>query len=195
MNTEKIRHSKKLRFITVLLTAVIIVLMFPKGESLESEIVVNSIWIQDDLIASMSFEILKDHTEYENEKQIAAESVYPIFVKNNNIAREVEDSLDSYSIYLTSIIDDDIFLSDTVQTSTTFLTPDSYQIFKNLRQQEHKLSNQSGKKLSEVFSFSSDMIRRIYRRGVLGKIFEEITKDTIAIRDGKFERNFPKLKY
>ena len=195
MNTEKIRHSKKLRFITVLLTAVIIVLMFPKGESLESEIVVNSIWIQDDLIASMSFEILKDHTEYENEKQIAAESVYPIFVKNNNIAREVEDSLDSYSIYLTSIIDDDIFLSDTVQTSTTFLTPDSYQIFKNLRQQEHKLSNQSGKKLSEVFSFSSDIIRRIYRRGVLSKIFDEITKDTIAIRDGKFERTFPKLNY
>ena len=165
MNTEEIRYSKRYRILTVLLTAVIIVFMFPKGESLESEVVVNSIWIQDDLIASMSFEILKDPIEYENEKQIAAEKVYSIYVKNTNIAREVEDSLDSYSIYLTSTIDADLFISDTVQTSTTFLTPDSYQIFKNLRQQEHKLSNQSGKKLSKVFSFSSDIIRRIYRRG------------------------------
>jgi hypothetical protein len=65
---EKIQKSRRIKLLMVIATIILIVLMFPKGESLESEIAVNSIWIEDDLIASMSFEILKDPLEYEREK-------------------------------------------------------------------------------------------------------------------------------
>ena len=68
---SKLRTSKRIKILVVLLTIFLIVLMFPKGESLESEITVGSIWIHDDLIASTTFEILKDPKIYEAEKNLA----------------------------------------------------------------------------------------------------------------------------
>ena len=45
----------KLKFLLAVVTVILIVLMFPKGESIESEVSVGAIWIHDDLIASFSF--------------------------------------------------------------------------------------------------------------------------------------------
>ena len=54
---NKLKTSYRVKLLLLLLTIGLIVFMFPKGEALESEVNVGSIWIQEDLIASTTFEI------------------------------------------------------------------------------------------------------------------------------------------
>ena len=88
--------------------------MFPKGESIESEIDVNSIWIEEDLIASTSFEILKDPLQYEREKTAAEGSIHDIFIKNDEIIKAVQDSVKEYNGFLLSVLDSDLFLGEQI---------------------------------------------------------------------------------
>ena len=53
-----LKSSRRVKILILFVTVILIVFMFPKGESIESEVQINSIWIQDDLIASMPFEYM-----------------------------------------------------------------------------------------------------------------------------------------
>ncbi|MEJ2617759.1 MAG: hypothetical protein P8Z35_22580 [Ignavibacteriaceae bacterium] len=69
---SKLQNSNKIKIIIALVTIILIVLMFPKGESIESEVSVGSIWMNDDLIAPFSFPVYKDPEVYKAELQVAA---------------------------------------------------------------------------------------------------------------------------
>ena len=186
--------SRRIKLLILFVSIVLIVFMFPKGESLESEVSVGSIWIQDDLIASTTFEILKNTDTYRREKIVAAQKTYPIFVNDRDVVEKNIDSLREYNKYLLEYIDEIIFLNDEI-TNSTFLSPQSYQSFKNLRKLENTLSARSSRKLSEIFKVSSDVLTRIYRRGLISINYDQIEKDSISVREGKFERLVPKNKY
>lgn len=193
---EKIKRSRRVRFLLVFITFILIVMMFPSGESIESEVEENSIWMQDDLIASTSFEILKDPLVYEREKREAAESVLPIFVKNRNTANSVADSLRSYSAFLKNQLDEEIFQSSTDNIYNTFLSEKAYKTFLRYRRSENILSaTRQSYSFDEIVEFSDDLIKRIYRRGLLNIPLIDIEKDSISIRDGKFERIYMKSGY
>ena len=96
MDTEeknKIETSNRIKVLLVLVTIILIVLMFPKGESIESDVSVGTIWIQDDLIASTTFEILKDPEIYARQKKAASDNIHMIFQKNDELPQRVNDSL------------------------------------------------------------------------------------------------------
>lgn len=192
---EKIKVSKRIKFLLIFLTIVLIVMMFPKGESLESDVVVNSIWIQEDLIASQPFEILKDPVQFEREKAAAENSVSPIFILKDATIDDVKDSIDSYNKYITNLLDSEIFLDNESNVSKTFLSSSSYQTLKNIRSLENNLSSRTNIKLSTIFNSFDDIINRIYRRGLLSTRYEEIEKDTISVREGKYERLANKFNY
>lgn len=62
MSTEQNIFSysgTKRKIIIGLITVILIVMMFPKGESIESEVTEGAIWTNDDLIAPFSFPIIK----------------------------------------------------------------------------------------------------------------------------------------
>jgi hypothetical protein len=101
----KFRTSRRIRLLIGLITVLVIVLMFPRGESIESEVSEGSIWIHDDLIAPFSFPIIKDPEIYKAELRAAKESVYPIFIKEENSLNKITDSIESYNDYLIKIID------------------------------------------------------------------------------------------
>ena len=50
-------------------TVVLIAMMFPKGESIESEVSEGTVWLNDDLIAEISFPIIKSEEIYQSEFQ------------------------------------------------------------------------------------------------------------------------------
>lgn len=193
--SDKIKTSRRIRILLTLVSIILIVLMFPQGESIESEVDVNSIWIEDDLIASTSFEILKDQLEYEREKTAATERVLDIFVKNDSIIEEVKDSIKDYNSYLLGILDSDIFLQDAEAETKTFLSPASYSKVKDIRKKENLRNTVKNVSMSDIFRAADDIITRIYRRGFLNVPFNEIEKDTISIREGKFQREYPKTNY
>lgn len=193
--SEKIKSSKRIRILLLLVTIILIVLMFPKGESLESEVVVNSIWIEDDLIASTSFEILKDPLVYEREKTAAAERVHDIFVKNADIPRNAIDSLGKYNNYLLETLDEDIFATKENFEPITFLSPGSYDAFKEIRKSESLFSGRAPIRLGDLFSLAEQIMSRVYRRGFIDVESDQLGKDSISVREGKFQRVIPKKNF
>ena len=71
------------------ITTILIVLMFPKGESIEFEVSEGSIWLYDDLIAPFSFPIKKSEEVYRAEVETAKRSVFPVFLMKILISRRV----------------------------------------------------------------------------------------------------------
>ncbi|MGD8777960.1 MAG: HDIG domain-containing protein [Ignavibacteria bacterium] len=190
-----IKSDSKIRTAIVFLTIILVVLMFPKGESIESEVTVGTIWMQNDLIASTTFEILKEPEVYEREKRLAAEGVHQIFILDNSIPQLVKDSIRAYNKLLRNVLDEDILLGNSQYGNTTILSPTAYQNFKSIRKRENNFSSRSTITLNRILDVSNNIIDRIYRKGLLNLSFSDISKDSISIREGKFEKVTSKTKY
>ena len=188
------KKSLRVKFLIFFITIVSIVLMFPKGESIESDVTVGSIWVKNDLIASTSFPIYKNPEQYKQEKIKAAESVFPIFIKKDNMLQNSIDSLHSYNKYLTAVIDKDL-LDNEPESNLTFLSPSSYNAFRNLRKLENSLSSPNNKNLRQVFSTAEEILKKVYRIDILDLLYNEINKDSIAVREGKFDNIQNKRRY
>lgn len=183
---SKLRTSKRIKILIVLLTIFLIVAMFPKGESLESEITVGSIWIHDDLIASTTFEILKDPKIYEAETNLALKKVMPIFQRNIDLQNQMIDSMGKYSSQLMKRFSREDFISDNSVLSKDALT--------KLQGLKTPQTNVFGKRvtLSELLRNCQSTLKEIFEVGLLGSVDASISTDTISLRDGKYERVFPK---
>ena len=192
---SNIQYSLRIKILIVLITILLIVLMFPKGESIESETTIGSIWIQDDLIASTTFPILKDDEVYEREIQEAANTVIPIFYLDDSVSAEVKDSLIEYSQKLKNLIYDDIAINTQRHSQKTFLSQSSYLTLLNLAKEENSLALETDKSLSDVFRVANTIVDSIYNKGMLNLTKSEIEKDSIALRSGKFERLIPKSNF
>lgn len=191
---EKLKSNSKLRVFIVILVAILIAAMFPRGESIESDVAVGSIWIQDDLIASMPFEILKDSETYRIEKLKAAEKINPVFEIDNNVEKSVIDSIKIFNSYLKNKLDEQL-KQNIEKSSILFLSEGSIEKLRNIRKYENSLSVSFNNSLNKIFKNILVLTKDIYSRNFLNVNYEEIKKDTITIRDGKFENLVPKRRF
>ncbi|MFC2085558.1 HD family phosphohydrolase, partial [Bacteroidota bacterium] len=183
------------KILIVLATITLIVWMFPKGESLEFDVQVNSIWIHDDLIATTSFEILKDPLEYQNEIELASSKVHPVFLKDDVVLSVVKDSITSYNVYLLDILDRDLFLDEQDGEEKTIFSEETYNTFKEIRRQENLLSTTSSVSFNDINRVVDNIVNGVYRKGLIDRLFDDIDKDSISVREGKFQRIIPKTNY
>ncbi len=191
---EKLKSNSKLRVFIVILGTLLIAAMFPRGESLESDVTVGSIWIQDDLIASMPFEILKDPETFRIEKLQAAEKVNPVFEIDNTVEKSVIDSIKAFNLHLQNKLDEQL-KQNIKDNSISFLSDGSIEKLRNIRKYENSLSVSFNNSLNKIFKNILALTEEIYSRKFLDVNYEEIKKDSIAIRDGKFENLIPKRRY
>ena len=188
--TEKkitFQDNGKIKLFIVLLAAILIVMMFPRGESLESNVAVGSIWIKNDLIASKAFQVLKDPKVYKKEIDAAAASVYPVFVLNKKINRVVRDSIKNFNKFLLLTIDYQLKNDNIQEYIPRFLTSASFNKFKQIREAQFGDSLKT-KSLKSIFKIILNMSKKIYRRGLLDTDYTSIGRDTIFLRVGKYER-------
>ncbi len=191
----KFKTSARIRLLIALVTIVSIVFMFPRGESIESEVSEGAVWTHDDLIAPFSFPILKDPKVYQSELTVAANSVYPVFVKQENRLKSTLDSLESYNHFLTSVIDNDLS-NDTLQNvNPTFLSSSSFNKFLTLRKQERSLSQSRRLTLKSLSNQLRGIYSNIYKIGVISDEGANIQKDSIAIRTGNVDHIELKNKF
>lgn len=183
---SKLRTSKRIKILVIFFAIILIVLMFPRGESLESNVTVGSIWIHDDLIASTTFEILKDPKLYESEKNLATKKVFPIFQRDTELQRKMLDSMLNYSSLLAKNLNRTDFSDNKV------LSNNALSLLRNLKTPQ---TNVFGKKitLSELFRYSQSTLNEIYKTGLIGTLNN--SGDTIALRDGKFERIYARNSF
>ncbi len=187
-NPENKQRGKGLfaKFVMGFVTIILIVLMFPKGESIEFEVSEGSIWLYDDLIAPFSFPIKKSDEVYRREVEASKRSVYPVFIDETMNKQKSLETLKNYNSYLIKVLDESIETESTAITNPTFLSTPSYLILQNMRIRERNLIK-SGQPLKIFFSSAADALSSVYTTGVLSIESGSQMRDSIALRKGNFD--------
>jgi hypothetical protein len=185
---SRFRNSLRVKLLIGLAAVILIAMMFPKGESIESDISVGSIWIHDDLIAPFSFPILKDAAIYKAEIKYAAQSVYPIFIKLKDESDRSIDSLNSYNTYLLRIIDSSLANENLKDFNPTFLSSSSFNNFKRLRREERNMLSNRSLNFKRLFLLVRNVLSKVYRNGIVNEDSTQLRRDSIAIRTGNIDK-------
>jgi cyclic-di-AMP phosphodiesterase PgpH len=185
---ENKKTGMLIKILIGLATVVFITFMFPRGESIESEITVGSVWTHEDLIAPFSFPIKKDPKVYQSEINAAVAGVYPVFVKNPAAAANSVDSLRIYNAYLEKITKENLVTDSSVDQNPTFLSEESFNIIKSLFKKEYMLSGDQRISLNKFLGDIEQDLNSLYRKEIIS-IPDNITKrDSIAVRTGNYDR-------
>lgn len=179
------RKSLRIKILLGLITVAAIAFMFPKGESIESEIAVGSIWIHDDLIAPFSFPIIKDEAVYREELKRAENSVFPVYLNDRRSSGLITDSLNSYNMFIIRIIDEIINYDTLSVVNPTFLGSESFNEFVRIRRREINLLQGRESNLKALFSRVQNILGNIAARGILSEVPR---RDSIAVREGNIDR-------
>jgi len=181
MSKQKLLSGKRYKILIVVATAIIISLLFPKGESLESEVTVGSIWIQDDLIASFTFPIIKQPETYKQELEKAKNSIYPVFINDDTEVKNNFDSLDQLEKQMREefplIRKNKKNLSDVF----SFLSENTKETF-------FSLSEKNFLHLHQYFADVRQALAEVNQRGLLDLSHDKISKNIITIRTGNVDR-------
>jgi putative nucleotidyltransferase with HDIG domain len=181
----------KRKTLIFLVTTVIIVLMFPKGESLDFQVSEGTIWTNDDLIAPFSFPILKDPLVYANEVKQAEESVYPVFVRQEI---KLQDTLKSFNKYLIEILDENLKQESSNVLNPTFFSPETFSLMLSLHRESNSI-NKSKRTLISYFELVEPIIEKHIKAGLLNIPSKEKKKDSIAVRIGNIDKIEPISNY
>ncbi|MHB1687117.1 MAG: HD family phosphohydrolase [Ignavibacteriaceae bacterium] len=184
---SKFRTSLRVKLIIGIAAVLLIALMFPKGESIESEVAIGSIWIHDDLIAPFSFPILKDPEVYKAQVKAVEESIYPVYLKKNDIGKKSIDSLKKYDDFLIKNIETLSGKEESSDLNPTFLSSSSFNTFKNL------IKGKKNGSLHEIFSReiflpAEDILENIYRNEIIDTSQTPSLNDSIAVRNGNIDQ-------
>ena len=185
---ENKRSGMKVKILIGLATVVLITFMFPRGESIESDITVGSVWTHEDLIAPFSFPIKKDPKVYQDEVNAAVSSVFPVFVINQSAAIRSRDSLKSYDAYLQKISTGTSTHDTSENLNPTFLTDNSFNAIKKLIVRAHSLEGVSQVTATKFFSAVESAINNLYRKDIIFIPDNIKRKDSIAVRIGNYDR-------
>ena len=183
------------KFIMGFVTVLLIVFMFPKGESIEFEVSEGSIWLNDDLIAPFSFPIKKSEESFRAELDAATKSVYPVFVNENTNKQVSIETLKNYNTYLLRILDESIENDSSSVPNPTFLSNNSYSYLKSMRMRERILVKSRSPLIKDLFKAAENSLNSIYIKGVLSIDADSKFRDSIAVRNGNFDIIEPLNKY
>ena len=102
-STNKSEESKKiwLRWIIVFFVIICFIFMFPKGRSFRFADMKEGSISTRRIVAPFSFEILKTEEEYKQDRDIAAEKVYPVFLRDQDRTR---DHIQQVNLFLNRVI-------------------------------------------------------------------------------------------
>ncbi len=190
-NTVKQTGIKR-KIIIGLITVILIVMMFPKGESIESEVTEGAIWTNDDLIAPFSFPIIKEKQTYQKEVKDAERSVYPVF---NSIPLKSNDSLKSFAEYIISVIDENLDKQSDPYLNPTFLSSKAFTQFLTLRKQQKDSYRGKDKTIDNLFTYAGNIADAINKRGIINLESDANIRDSIAVRVGNIDRIEPISKF
>jgi len=190
----KEKDSPKIKFFLGLLTVLFIMFMFPKGESIESEVSVGSIWTQNDLIADFSFPVKKDISVYNAEMKRMEAGVYPVYLENKKALKQAVKKLRAYNKWFISSLDSNL-TNDTTYINNSFLTRSSFNLFREIRKKEVKRTIVNADSLNKIFLIAQSILYEITSRGIINEIPTNANKDSIAIREKNFDRIVPVKRY
>jgi len=93
LNAIKRSRHRIVKAVIAIALFVGLALMFPRGESIELDYKLGSVWAQKDLIAPFPFPIYREEWEYERDVSRARKSVYPVFERDTQVEIDAIDLL------------------------------------------------------------------------------------------------------
>ncbi len=177
----------------VLGLVVLLGLLFPRGETVQLEAKVGTIWPHSDLIAPFSFPIMRDEREYEHEISEARAKVYHVFERDTKIADMQLEELDAFfsrlqetlkarSRYHASLSRDD---------SISFVQLSS-KLGRNFFEREWSiLAGLSPTRLDEMHRTLRRLSEKYLQTGVLDVEKKTLPRPQIALRKGTVEEILP----
>lgn len=186
------QHGIKRKILIALLTVILIVMMFPKGESIESEVSEGAIWTNDDLIAPFSFPIIKDKAVYQAEVKNAENSVYPVV---QSVPQKGLDSLNAFGKYIITVIDENLKHGTSSYINPTFLSTKAFSRFLTIRKQQRRSSNGKENSLNNIFTAAGLIVDAVSKKGIIDINSGSKIKDSIAIRRKNVDIIEPTSKY
>lgn len=190
---SRFRESFRVKLLIGLSAVIIIVLLFPKGESIEFEVSEGTIWTHEDLIAPFYFAVLKDPNIYRSELNEAATGVYPVYVDDESVVKGISDSLKKYNDYLIRIIDSRV--TGDSSENPTFLSSVSFQKLKEMRISERGLLQRRELSIASLLGSLEQILQSIYDEGIVNTKENLKETDSIAIRSGNVDRIEPSVKF
>ena len=182
----------KRKTIIGLITVILIVMMFPKGESIESEVTEGAIWTNDDLIAPFSFPIMKENQTFKEEVTEAEKSVFPVF---NKIEVQSRDSIKAMAAYIIRVIDENLEKPSDSYLNPTFLNSKAFIQFLTLSKLKKDSKRGRDKLLDNLFSSAGNIADAINKRGIINLESGAKIRDSIAVRTGKIDKIEPIIKF
>lgn len=179
----------KRKLIIGIITVILIVMMFPKGESIEFEVTEGAIWTNDDLIADFSFPIIKETQTYNSEVKKAIEQVYPVFI---NLKGRNSDSLKTFASYIIGVIDEDIKINTQDYPNPTFLSSKAFKLLLEKRKSQKEKKDNS---LNTLFATVQNILEQVERKGIVSVDSKTEIKDSIAVRIGNIDKIEPLNKF
>ncbi len=187
-----------------LVVVILTVLMFPKGESIEFDYRIGSIWGGEELIAPFSFPIFKEERQYEREVQEAVRAVRPVFQRDDKIADKQIDSLRVLFGQIKATVDFELEYRERRETNRrddddyrARLERDSLLVedikgdlmvqfssaeWEALKRMREGLTDFPVRSLQELRTTIESILRGYYRTGILSKSKQELVHDELAVR-------------
>ncbi len=186
------KNSVRVKIILFIITVGVIVLLFPHGESLDANVSVGSIWTKEDLIAPMSFEILKDKSQYEKEKALVASKVYPVFIVDDSVSVKSLNSFANYWNLLNRALR--IYKDSLVLPPNLSISVNDFRKLIDLKKSQTLLSKSATLKLKDISRSIKNALLPLYKAGITDVTFENIKRDTISILEGRIQKSVPIVK-
>ncbi len=185
MTTEWLVSSIRVKFIILFTTVVLIVLLMPRGESIENEISVGAVWMDDELNAEFTFEVLKDVNEYKREVEKKVKEALPVFIMEQNIAQVIKDSIEQFHLSLINELEKAINEKNESGENNLSISAESFLYAKSIRAKAHTPRHPEDY-LKELKQTALQKLTVWYQTGVLDSR-KMIERDSFVLLKGNVE--------
>ncbi len=182
----------------------LLALLFPRGESVELEYKVGSVWAQRDLIAPFSFPVFRDDQEYREDVEAARRKVVDVFERDTIAAeREVEQIRHFFDELVVALEarSETRGTSDRDQSAVPEDSSDFGRLASSLeipfseREWEALSALHAAGRLAQMENVLISAIRADLRVGILDRSKPDLPREEIALRRGNVEEIFPVSRF
>lgn len=165
----------------------LLILLFPRGESIELDYRVGAVWARADVAAPFSFPVYRDESDYNSDLQAAQNNIIPVFERDENaIARQLSDLDTLLSRTLRHIqITPSYGPGDSTQASALF----NVVFTEQERMLISRIDSYGG--LGEMRRVLAACVQEYLSSGYIGGRKDSLHGDQIALRRGTMETVLP----
>ncbi len=167
MTSEWLATSIRVKILILLFTVLLVVLMMPRGEAIEFEVAVGSVWLQEDMNAEFSFEVLKDRLEYNREIALKAKSILPVYLYDETALTKTRDTLEQFHRKFVETLEKALASGTATPENSSSFSSAAFDYAKTMRMKEHENRADAETHLKELKNAVLKKLESWYATGVI----------------------------